>query len=267
MSGGEAAPADAPVATGMDPDYLARHIEEDRRHWWFRGRLTVILAVLRHVLPPRRLRLLELGCGTGNVLVALTEFGEAVGMEVDPRLIAVARAAGADVRRGALPEDLAVEPGWADVVLLLDVLEHLDDDGAALGTARRALGADGLLVVTVPAYGWLWSGHDVALGHRRRYTAARLVRLVGAAGFEVVHTSYFNTLLFPFVALGRAWKRLRASREHDLERPPAALNGALAWIFALERFVVPRAPLPFGTSVVLVARRSRAAGPPPGSGS
>src|SRR5438046_2853268 len=127
----------------MDPAYVATHVEEDRRHWWFRGRLAVLLATLRRVLPPGRLQLLELGCGTGNVLASLAEFGVAVGMEAHPELAAAARAAGLDVRPGRLPEDLVVEPGWADAVLLLDVLEHLDDDVAALVTACRAVGCGG----------------------------------------------------------------------------------------------------------------------------
>ncbi|OLD68655.1 MAG: hypothetical protein AUF63_02495 [Candidatus Rokubacteria bacterium 13_1_20CM_70_15] len=226
----------------MDPAYVATHVEEDRRHWWFRGRLAVLLATLRRVLPPGRLRLLELGCGTGNVLAALAE-------------AAAARAAGLDVRPGRLPGDLVVEAGWADAVLLLDVLEHLDDDVAALVTARRALRPGGLLVITVPAYRWLWSGHDVALGHRRRYTARELSRVVERAGLAVVHASYFNTLLFPAVALTRAWKRLRRDASHDLRRPSPAINRWLEWMFALERHLVPRVTLPFGASLLVVARR------------
>lgn len=239
----------------MDPAYVAVHMEEDRLHWWFRGRLAVILAALRRALPRRPVRLLELGCGSGNVLAALGEFGEAVGMEVHPGLAAAARAAGLDVRPGALPGDLVVPPGWADVVLLLDVLEHLDDDAAALGAARRALAPGGLLVVTVPAYRWLWSAHDVALGHRRRYTARELRRLVERAGYAVERVSYFNTLLFPAVALARAWKRLTGDTSHDLHRPAPAWNRGLGRLFALERHVVPRAPLPFGASLLLLARR------------
>ena len=239
----------------MDLAYVVTHVEEDRRHWWFRGRLAVLLAILRRVLPPGHARLLELGCGTGNVLAALAEFGEAVGMETHPDLAAAARAAGLDVRTGRLPDDLVVPPGWADAVLLLDVIEHLDADVAALETARRALRPGGLLVITVPAYRWLWSGHDVALGHRRRYTARGLARLVERAGFHVVHASYFNTLLFPAVALTRVWKRLTGDASHDLHRPSPAVNRWLERVFALERHVVPRVALPFGASLLLVARR------------
>src|SRR5688572_20599896 len=99
----------------MDPAYVALHAEEDRHHWWFRGRLAVLQAVLRRVVTARPARLLELGCGSGNVLEALDEFGEVVGMECEPRLIEVARARGLDVRPGALPGDLVVPEGWADV--------------------------------------------------------------------------------------------------------------------------------------------------------
>jgi len=239
----------------MDPAYVATHVEEDRRHWWFRGRLAVLLATLRRVLPPGRLQLLELGCGTGNVLASLAEFGVAVGMEAHPELATAARAAGLDVRPGRLPEDLVVEPGWADAVLLLDVLEHLDDDVAALVTACRAVRPGGLLVITVPAYRWLWSGHDVALGHRRRYTGRELARVVRRAGLSVVHASYFNTLLFPAVVLTRGWKRLRGDQRHDLRRPSPVVNRWLERVFALERHLVPRVSLPFGASLLVVARR------------
>jgi SAM-dependent methyltransferase len=239
----------------MDPAYVTVHMEEDRLHWWFRGRLAVILAALRRALPPRRVRLLELGCGTGNVLAALSEFGEAVGMDAHSDLAAAARASGLDVRIGHLPDDLGVAPGWAEVVLLLDVIEHVDDDVATLSAARTGVGEGGLVVVTVPAYRWLWSGHDEALGHRRRYTAVELRAAAERAGFRVVRVSYFNTLLFPLLVAVRAWKGLRGERGHDLRRPAAPLNWLLERIFAFERHLVPRVRLPFGGSLLLIGRR------------
>ena len=239
----------------MDPVYVARHAEEDRRHWWFRGRLAVLQAVLRRVVTARPARLLELGCGSGNVLEALSEFGQAVGMECEPSLLAAARARGLDVRPGALPGDLVVPEGWADVVLLLDVLEHLDEEAAALAIARRALGERGRLVVTVPAYPWLWSGHDVLLGHRRRYGAGQLRGVLEAAGFRVEWVSHFNTVLFAPLLGVRVWRRWRDTAGHDLARPVAPVNTLLERCFALERHLVPRVALPFGASLLAVARR------------
>jgi SAM-dependent methyltransferase len=238
----------------VKPAYVAVHVEEHGLHWYFRGRRTLIRSVLRRVLPRRPLHLLDIGCGTGNLLATLEEFGEAVGMDTSEALLTVARAAGLDARKGSLPQDLVVAPGWADVVLLLDVIEHLDDDVAGLRAARRALRDDGLLVVAVPAYPGLWSGHDVALGHRRRYTAAALRRVVETAGYRVQYVSYFNTVLFPAIASIRLWKRLRGDDRHDLRRPRPIVNALLERLFALERHVVPRRPLPFGTSLLLVAR-------------
>jgi SAM-dependent methyltransferase len=239
----------------MDPAYVAVHLAEDRAHWWFRGRRAILRAVLRRALPPGRLKLLEVGCGAGNVLETLAEFGEAVGMEPDETLVSAARAAGLDVRRGALPHDRVVPDGWADVVLVLDVLEHLDDDGGALTALRALVRPGGTLVVMVPAYRWLWSSHDVTLGHRRRYTASSLRRVVERAGFGVTYCSYFNTLLLPAIALTRALKRLAGANGHDLARPAAPVNATLACVFGLEAAIVPRVPMPAGASLLLLARR------------
>jgi hypothetical protein len=110
-------------------------------------------------------------------------------------------------------------------------------------------------VATVPAYRWLWSSHDVVLGHRRRYSAARLRAVVEAAGFTVASLSYFNTLLLPMIALVRTWRRLRVAQSHDLVRPRATVNAALARVFALEAAIVPRWPLPCGASVLVIGWR------------
>jgi SAM-dependent methyltransferase len=238
----------------LERAYTAVHIEQDRRHWYFRGRLAVLSAVFDRALPRPPCRVVELGCGTGNVLQTLGRYGEAVGVEHDDGLRALACAAGLDVRKGTLPDDVPLADGWADAVLLLDVIEHLDDDVAALCAARRLVRAGGVVIVAVPAYAWLWSAHDVALGHRRRYTAAALRRRLHAAGLRVEHLGYFNTVLFPAIAVGRLAKRLVRARGHDLGNPPEAVNRALASLFALERRFVLRPGLPFGCSVLAIAR-------------
>ena len=189
------------------------------------------------------------------MLQALGRFGEAVGVEHAEALRAVGTAAGLDIRAGVLPDDIPVPESWADGVLLLDVIEHVDDDVAALRAARRVARPGGAVMVSVPAYEWLWSGHDAALGHRRRYTAQRLRAALTAAGLHVERVGYFNTVLFPAIAAVRLAKRLGGGGGHDLHRTPAVLNRTLTALFALERHVVLRPGLPFGSSVLAVARR------------
>jgi SAM-dependent methyltransferase len=239
----------------VEPAYTAVHIEEDRYHWYFRGRLAVLLEVLERTLPSRPSRVLDLGCGTGNVLQALGRFGEAVGVERDSQLRAIGQAYGLDIRAGALPGDVPLPDGWADAALLLDVIEHLDDDVAAVRAAARATRPGGLVMVTVPAYAWLWSGHDVALGHRRRYTARQLRTVLGAGGVHVHHVGYFNTVLFPAIAAVRLAKRLLGGGGHDVHRPRPLINEALTRLFALERHVALRPGLPFGSSLLATCYR------------
>jgi SAM-dependent methyltransferase len=240
----------------VDPGYAAVHAEEDRAHWWFRGRRAVILAEMARHLPRRRCRLAELGCGSGGMLEALGRFGHAVGVEADPALLEAARARGLEALPGRLPSVIPLPRGAWDAACLFDVLEHLDDEAAALRAAAELLVPAGWLFLTVPAYGWLWSRHDELLGHRRRYTARRLGRVVAAAGFAVERLTYFNTLLAPPIVLLRLLRRMQGAGSHDLRRPPAALNAALAACFGAEARLLRWGAFPFGISVFLAARRA-----------
>jgi SAM-dependent methyltransferase len=144
----------------VDPAYAAVHAEEDRAHWWFQGRRAILLAELARLLPGGGRRVAEIGCGSGGLLEALKSLGTAVGVEMDPALRGIARARGLDVRAGSLPDDIPLEAGRWDAACLFDVLEHVTDEAGALRACRRLLAPGGRLVVTVPAYAWLWSRHD-----------------------------------------------------------------------------------------------------------
>ncbi|HET8576695.1 MAG TPA: class I SAM-dependent methyltransferase [Methylomirabilota bacterium] len=240
----------------MDPAYAAVHAEEDRGHWWFVGRRRILLAEMARWLPRRRCRVVELGCGSGGMLEDLDRFGSAVGVEADPTLLEAARRRGLDCRAGALPGDIPLAAGEWDAVCLFDVLEHLDDEPAALAACRRLLAPGGLLFIAVPAYGWLWSRHDELLGHRRRYTTSRLRQVVAAAGLRIERVSYFNALLAVPIVAARLLRRLLRRGGHDLSRPPGPVNRLLAAIFSAEAGLLRRVSLPFGISLLLVARRS-----------
>jgi len=234
-------------------------------HWWFRSRRELVLRQVARAAaalgwPGRPLRLLDYGCGTGFNLPLLARFGEVAGADVaDEALGEFQKTTGYPLLD--LRSDLSAHEGRYEVVLGLDVLEHCDDDVAGLRAMRGFLAPDGQLVLTVPAYRWLWSGEDVISRHRRRYTRPMLVAACEAAGLRVVYASYFNLTILPAVAAVIWAKRLLdpAALEHSNLRPTAPwLNEALYRMTAGEARWVgdERVAMPAGAS--LVVRLARA---------
>jgi SAM-dependent methyltransferase len=244
----------------MRAEMYALHDAHESSHWWFVARRRIVLRMLRRELdepPPAGLRLLDVGCGAGGMLGHLARFGSAIGVDPSPDAVAYSAARGADVRLGTLPDGLPFgADDRFDVITLLDVLEHVDDDDASLRTLRRLLAPAGLLVMTVPAFPFLWSGHDVVNEHRRRYTRPQLRQRLVTAGFDVRTLSYFNTALFPPIAAVRLLRRLSRGADEggDLGVVPAPLNAVLGSVFAAERHVLPHVSLPFGVSLIATAR-------------
>ena len=231
-------------------------LEDD--HWWFRGRRAIVRAALaRRLAPAARREILDVGCGTGGMLPLLATFGRVEGLEAEPVAVASARrrAPGTVVHVGALPEGIPAGRSW-DLVTAFDVIEHIEDAVAALRAIRGVLLPGGQFVCTVPAFPFLWSRHDEANHHFRRYTRATLLRDLEAAGFRVEWTTYFNSILFPVVVAARLAGRFLPARgsASDVEPTPALLNRALTALFASERHVVTRVSVPFGVSLLAFAR-------------
>jgi SAM-dependent methyltransferase len=236
------------------------HAALERDHWWFVARRAILETVLtRHVPPAGGQRILDVGCGTGGMLPMLARFGEVSVIEGEPVAVAHCHDAfgGFDVRQGEVPADVPAD-GSFDLVTSFDVIEHIDDDLAALVSLRDATTPGGRVIVTVPALTWLWSDHDVVNGHRRRYTRPVLVDVIGRAGLDLVHVSYFNTVLLPAVAGARWAGRLRprpVAPRSDFTMPSPRVNGLLTRLMTSERGVVAGRGLPIGVSLVAVARR------------
>jgi SAM-dependent methyltransferase len=246
------------------------HNELENSHWWFTARREIVLSLLRHELdtalvPRSPLRLLDVGCGAGGMLRHLAQFGSAIGVDPAPAAVDCAASKKVDVRLGGLPDTMPFDDGERfDVITLLDVLEHINDDGAALRKLRSLLEPDGRIIITVPAFMFLWSDHDVVNEHCRRYDRAGLAALLEAAGFDVLRISYFNTALFaPIAAIRIIQRRARrgpagsANAAGDLGRVREPVNSVLHHLFAAERFILRRRTLPFGVSLVAVASPAR----------
>jgi SAM-dependent methyltransferase len=247
----------------LRPEFYSEYRQAEERHWWFQGRRRILLSVLEGALPAGatagRRRILDVGCGSGMMLGELTRYGDAFGVDSSEEALAACRSRGLEQVQRAQSPPLPFEPESFDVITAFDVLEHLDDDTAMLGDLHRLLKPSGLLLVTVPAYKFLWGPHDEINEHRRRYTAAQLRRGLTGSGFRPTRTTYFNTLLFAPIAavrLGRRLRRSKAKASSDLAMTPHGLVDVfLARVFALEAVLLRRLDLPFGVSVLATATR------------
>jgi 2-polyprenyl-3-methyl-5-hydroxy-6-metoxy-1,4-benzoquinol methylase len=191
----------------MDEAMYHSFLAAERRHWWFRARREILVALARRWVPPGG-RVLDLGCGTGFFLEALAGTHEVRGLDASPLAVAMSRVRGlAGVAEGTAEDLSAVADERFDLVTLLDVIEHLDDDLGALRRARALLKPGGRLLVTVPAYPALWSYHDERNRHRRRYRRTPLRNLCATAGLTAVHATHFNAALLPLAWAARAWRR------------------------------------------------------------
>jgi SAM-dependent methyltransferase len=242
----------------MDRDYeLQTHQAEDR-HWWYRGRRTVLEGVIAELGLPAHARILDAGCGSGRNMVELARHGAVTGVELSQTSVELARARGAgEVLAGSVLQT-PFEADSFELAASLDVIEHLEDDLAALRELRRIVAPGGALLVTVPAYPWLWSGHDEINHHHRRYTRRSLQAVAEQAGWQQVRTTYFNSLLLPVAILLRVLDRLSTKTTEsslDLWVPPEPLNWLLERPLALEATLIARGGrIPAGLSLLAVFR-------------
>ena len=239
----------------MERHVYDRMAEIDRDHWWFVGRRKILTALIEHWRPKAGpLHILEVGCGTGSNIAMLQQFGTVDAIEPDDHARAFAsRRTGLEIKGGYLP-NVPLEDGRYDLIVLLDVLEHIPDDKGALCALKPKLAPGGRLMLAVPAMPSLWSGHDVAHHHQRRYTARTLEAVVQAAGYRTLRRTAFNSLLLPAIVGVRWLNRLLGREGGDEDRiPPAPINRLLAGLFGAERHVAVRGLFPAGVSLALVA--------------
>ena len=251
----------------MQTDEFAALVEYDEHHWWYAGRRRVLHAALGKLPLPEGARVLDAGCGTGRTMDELLGYGEVHGFDLNPLGAEHARGRGHDDVRVARVEEIPYPDDSFDLVTCLDVIEHTPDDGVSLRDLLRVTRPGGWLVVTVPAYQLLWSSHDVANEHYRRYRRSQLAAAGESAGWEPGAWTYFNTLLFLPGAAVRVLERLRRPHKRrgrpNVALTPRSWDGVLEWPMRMEAGLIRRgARLPVGMSLLMVFRRS-GAGPAP----
>ncbi|HET7338283.1 MAG TPA: class I SAM-dependent methyltransferase [Candidatus Dormibacteraeota bacterium] len=232
-------------------------------HWWFVARRRIFLGLLDRYLHGTAGRILDVGCGTGTMLRYLERYGDAEGIDVDADAIEYCHARGLTrVAQGAA-DSLPFAEDTFGLVTALDVIEHIEDDRAVFAELRRVLRPGGTLLVSVPAYRFLWGRQDDINLHKRRYVAPEIRERLTSAGFEVLRVSYINAILFPAIAAVRLVRHLLPkprTLESDFAFPaPRPLNFLLAEVFGAERFVVKQVDIPFGVSIMALARKPVAA--------
>lgn len=239
----------------MDRALYDHMAQLDDVHWWYRGRRRILEKYIeRSAELPTGARILEIGCGTGHNLSMLGQFGTVDAIEIDDasRTIATERL-GRPIHSSPLPGLAGIERNAYDLVALLDVLEHVDDDVAALLAMVECLKSDGKILITVPAHPWMWSQHDVVNHHHRRYTRKSLATTLTKAGLRCEQVNYFNSLLFPIAVMERFLSKAAGKESGSDAMLPSPINNMLERVFAFERHAIGRFQLPMGLSLAVLA--------------
>lgn len=251
-------PSEEKLAT--DDAEIARLAAAETHSWWVRGRRALVAAIVRKYAPsPMRGTICDLGCGAGAMWEVLQEYGLVIGVDRSLLSMRLCRARGyAGLVLGAV-EQLPLASSSLDLAGMTDVLEHIEDDEGAIRECARVLRPGGILVLTVPAFPFLFGRHDRALGHFRRYSPRRLMRVLHGNGFKVERLTHFNTIMLPGIVLVRLLRGLFSGSvaRADALIFPGALNRLAYGTLALERLLLQHVDLPLGVSLLCVARSER----------
>jgi SAM-dependent methyltransferase len=239
----------------MEPAYGERYRSLFENHWWWRARTKFVVETLRRICPPQGWKsILDIGCGDALFFAHLSEFGEVEGVEPCGELVDSANPYLDRIH--ICPFDENFRPGKNySLILMLDVLEHLEDPVAALRHVLRLLAPQGTFVATVPAFMSLWTNHDVMNRHYTRYTKSGFRKLARQVGFDIHEERYLYHWTFPAKLGVRAMETLLRRKPSPAAIPAGWLNEALYWISRMEQRTLSVLPVPFGSSMMVVGTR------------
>ena len=235
--------------------------EVEGSHWWFVGRRAILESFLNTICSKlktqsSRLRILDVGCGTGANIQMLSQYGEAEGVDVSDDALEFCRKKGLKVQKG-LAEALPFDDETFDLTTALDVVEHLDDDIAGLKEMYRVTKRGGYSLIFVPAFMWLWGVQDDISNHRIRYTKSQIVERLRIAGYTVERSTFANWTFFAPILAGRTIMKLTGIKpESENNITISGLNGIFGKLFSSERLWLRNFNFPFGVSIVVVAKKN-----------
>jgi SAM-dependent methyltransferase len=258
----------------MDAAAYESFAKNERDHFWFIGRRAIFFDVIRrHTRDlPRDAQIFDMGCGVGGMLGPLSDFGRVAGMDIDRGSLDYCRRRGFHNVFNARGHRLPIKSGTLDLIGAFDVLEHIPEEAETIAECYRLLKPGGRLFLSGPAYQFLYTHQDKMVHHQRRYTVGDLKRKFRRAGFEIEKASYINFFLFPLIFAALMVKKVRerlsppsaAETRFNTEVPlPGPLNAFFAFVFSSERFILRALSMPFGHSLIVLARKPLGATPSP----
>jgi len=248
----------------MDLKDYKKNIKKDDLHFWYKARLIFIEHLLNKYIkkPNNDLKILDIGCGTGTEIKVLQKFGKITALDVNKQALVIAQKTGCEIIYANLEQD-KLPSGKFDVVCAFDILEHLEKDVETLQKIYQSLQKNSLLVLTVPAFPFLFGPHDIALSHKRRYSKKELIKKIKDANFEIKTIGYWNSFLFPIEALFRIikivlnkTKKQKTNFQTENKTPIKILNLLFFYLLNIDNiFFKKNIKFPFGITLYLVARK------------
>lgn len=242
----------------MEDKEIQQMSEFEEDYWWFKGRKKIIQSLLNTQIKDKlNLKILDVGCGSGGTTSILTEFGTVYGIDFSFSALKFSNQRGLKVLKSDVYE-MPFSSESFDIVTMFDSLEHIENELKVLSEIKRVMKKNSLLFITVPAYQFLWSNHDEALLHFRRYNSKNLDLVIKNTGLNNIRMSYFVSIIFLPLALFRIFSKLKTNKEKPkptLIRVPKFIDEILQKLLFFENRLMQKVNLPFGLSLMCIAKK------------
>lgn len=241
----------------MDEELYQKFYKVETIHWWFSARREIIYDfIINFIKLNNNSNILDYGCGTGGILEIISKkFQNIYGTDLSKSAIEFCKKRNLSNVFHLNDINLKNYNQFFDLITVLDVIEHIDDDIGTLVKLRKYLKSKGLVLITVPAYQFLFGPYDILTQHKRRYTKKHLSKIVTQSGYEIIKISYFNTFLSPLMILSRIISNF-TGWNNDTNIPFSCLNSFLKFIFGIEKYFLRFFSFPFGISIICLAKKN-----------